>query len=107
MLSNDATPITFRATPGEPADQSWPPLAPLLPIEATTTMPASTRLSAATASGDSGQLPKAEPMLMLRTSAWSASASSIAWIITSVSVAPLQPNTRYASSFAPGATPTT
>ena len=67
MLSNDATPITLWPTPGDPADQSWPPFAPLLPIDATTTMPASTRLSEATASGDSGQLLKAEPMLMLRT----------------------------------------
>ena len=94
VLSNDATPITLWATPGAPADHSWPPFAPLLPIDATTTIPASTRLSEATASGDSGQLPKADPMLMLRTSAWSANASSIAWIITSVSVEPLQPNTR-------------
>src|SRR4051794_28849384 len=69
VLSKDPTPITFRPTPGEPADHSWPPLAPLLPIDATTTMPASTRLSEATASGDCGQFPKAEPMLMLRTSA--------------------------------------
>src|SRR5436309_1428511 len=94
VLSNDATPITFRPTPGEPADQSWVLPVLLLPIDATTTMPASTRLSDATASGDSGQLLKAEPMLMLRTSAWSANASSIAWIITSVSVEPLQPKTR-------------
>jgi hypothetical protein len=69
VLSNDATPITLWPTPGEPADQSCCPFRPLLPIDATTTMPASTRLSAATASGDSGQLLKAEPMLMLRTSA--------------------------------------
>src|SRR3954453_5924717 len=106
-LSNDATPITLRPTPGAPADHSCWPLRPLLPIDATTTIPASTRLSPGTASGDwgrlraaapppadSGQLPNADPMLMLRTSAWSANANSIAWIITSVSVDPLQPNTR-------------
>ena len=61
--------MTLRPTPGAPADQSWPKLAPLLPIDATTVTPASTRLSAATATGDCGQVSKEEPMLMLRTSA--------------------------------------
>ena len=86
--------MTFLPTPGAPADHSWPPFAPLLPIDATTTTPLSTRLSAATASGDSGQLLNAAPMLMFSTSALSFSAICIAAIITSVSVEPLQPKTR-------------
>src|SRR5216684_3338926 len=61
LLSNDATPMTFRPTPGAPADQSWPPLTPLFPIEATTVTPAAARLSAATAVGYCGQLLKDEP----------------------------------------------
>ncbi len=69
VLSNEATPITLRPTPGAPADQSWPPLTPLFPIEATTVTPAAERLSAATAVGYCAQLVKAAPMLMLRTSA--------------------------------------
>src|SRR6266536_5263776 len=68
-LSNEATPMTLRPTPGAPADQSCPPLTPLFPIEATTVTPAAARLSAATAVGYCGQLVKAAPMLMLRTSA--------------------------------------
>src|SRR6266550_6591780 len=47
VLSNEATPITLRPTPGAPADQSWPPLTPLFPIEATTVTPAADNLSAA------------------------------------------------------------
>src|SRR6266516_3908418 len=51
VLSNEATPITLRPTPGAPADQICPPLRPLFPIEATTVTPAPARLSAATAVG--------------------------------------------------------
>ena len=86
--------MTLRPTPGAPADQSCPPLRPLFPIDVTTVTPASTRLSAATAVGYCGQLLKAAPMLMFTTFAWSASASSIAWMRTSLSVPPLQPKTR-------------
>src|SRR5690606_18335553 len=91
-LSKEATPMTSSPTPGAPADQV--PEAPLLPMEATMTTPASTRLSLATAVGYCGQVENAEPMLWLTTSMPSASARSIAATMMSDSVEPSQPKTR-------------
>src|SRR5688572_17473289 len=102
VLSNDATPITFLPRPGALAE--YRPLAPLLPIEATTTMPLLTSRDAATAVGYCGHW-NAAPMLMLRMSMPSLSARSIAAIMISDVVEPLHPNTRYAPNVTPGATP--
>src|SRR5436853_145631 len=63
-FSNDATPITFSPRPGAPPE--YRPFAPLLPKEATTTMPWLTRRLAATPVGDCGQV-NAAPMLMFST----------------------------------------
>ena len=70
------------------------PSAPLLPIEATTTMPASTSASEAAAVGEPGQLLNASPIDMFRMSIPSASAASMAAIITSSVTEPAQPKTR-------------
>jgi len=69
-------------------------LAPLFPIEATTTMPPSTSFDAAAAVGDSGHALNASPMDMFRICMPSACASSIALSITSSVVEPWQPKTR-------------
>ena len=70
------------------------PSPPLLPIDATTTMPASTRASDAAAVGEPGQLLNASPIDMFRMSIPSASAASMAAIITSSVTEPAHPNTR-------------
>ena len=67
---------------------------PLLPIEATTTMPFLTRRSEAAAVGLPGQLLNASPMLMLSTSMSSARIRSIAAIMMSSVTEPAQPKTR-------------
>ncbi len=67
---------------------------PLLPIDATTTMPASTSASEPTAVGYCGHVMKAEPIDMLRTCIPSARARSIAASMMSAVVEPLQPKTR-------------
>ena len=70
------------------------PSSPSLPIEATTTIPASVRLSLATAVGYCGQEANPAPTDMFSTSIPSARAISIAASMMSVSVEPAQPNTR-------------
>jgi hypothetical protein len=90
-LSKDATPITRLPTPEAPAANK--PAWPLLPTEATTTTPLRTSSLAALAVGYSGHS-KGAPMLRLTTCMPSSRASSMASMISSGLVSPVQPNTR-------------
>src|SRR5438067_11981313 len=83
-----ATEIAPSAVAGEPV-MYW--FAPLLPAEATTTMPAFAALVDAAADGSSAE-PNGEPSDMLTTSMSLSTAHSSA--STTTSVEPLQPNTR-------------
>src|SRR5262245_53700834 len=104
VFSNAATLMTFVPTDG--ALTAYSPMAPSLPAEATTDTPLLTSRVDAAAVGYWGHCREA-PMLMFSTSAPSASARSIAAIMMSLLVDPLQPNTRYAKNVTPGATPVT
>src|SRR5699024_12304696 len=90
--SYDATLMSYSRTQGSPTDHV--PSSPSLPAEATTTIPASTRLSLATAVGYCGQDANAAPTDMFSTSMPSAKDISMASSMMSVAVEPLQPNTR-------------
>src|SRR5262245_62534025 len=90
VLSYEATLITFLPTAG--AAEAYRPTVPSLPAEHTTTMPLFTSFVAAAAVGYDGHW-NAAPMLMLITCIPSASAISMASIMTSELVLFPQPNT--------------
>ena len=94
-----ATLIAFSPVLGLPATYGT---VPEFPLEATTTMPAFTAFSDASASASSS-VPKSAPSDMLITCMSCATAQSIA--STTNLVPPVQPNTRTAYRSASGATP--
>ena len=77
---------------------------PAFPAEATTTIPALTAFSEASASAESS-VPKSEPSDMLITCMPCCTAQSMPSTTTSVVAEPLQPNTRTSYRSASGATP--
>ena len=84
--------MTLSPTPGAPFE--YTPLAPLLPMDATTTTPFLSRTSLAFASGACGHELNASPRLMLTMSIPSARARSNARRITSSLAEPPHPKMR-------------
>src|SRR6476469_8349955 len=97
--STAATAIALLAVLGEPVTYAF---GPLLPADATTTVPPSAATSDATASGSSVR-PKTEPSDRLITSAPSRTARLIASTTIAEVTEPVQPKTLYARILAFGA----